>query len=135
MMLVVWLFTLASGTVNACLLEARVSHSQGTLAVQLPATDAVHGIAQNHAVGTVHDEYDPAAEPAKQSCLKACEEGTLSLLKQPSSLDTPHLVLAHFVSAAWFAERHVSTLFSRANDLRIPEYGPPIRVLYSRLAL
>lgn len=135
MMLLVWLFTLASGTANACLVEARISHSRGTLAVHLPATDVVLGTAQDHAVGTVHDEYDPATEPVKKSCIKACEEGSLSLLKQPSSLDTPHLVLAHFVATAWAAERHVSTFFSRSRVLRLPEYGPLIRVLYSRLAL
>ncbi|MBC7702875.1 MAG: hypothetical protein H7274_02870 [Rhodoferax sp.] len=135
MILLVWLFTLASGTANACLLVARVSYSQGTLAVHLPATDAAIATAQVHAVGTAHDEYGPNTEPAKKSCLKACEEGSLSLLKQPFSLDTSHLGLAPFVAIAWAVESHASTLFSRAHDLRLPEYGPPIRVLYSRLAL
>lgn len=135
MMLMVWLFTLVSGTANACLLVARVSHSQGTPAVHLPATVAAIATTQVHAVGTAHEEYDPNTEPAKKSCLKVCEEGSLSLLKQPSSLDTPHLVLAPFVAIAWAVESHVSTLFSRAHDLRLPDYGPPIRVLYSRLAL
>ena len=135
MMLFVWLFTLASGAANACVLEARGSHSHGTPAVHLSATDEVLETAPGHAAGTAHDEHDTDTEFTRESCLKACDAGSQSLLKQPSSLDSPHLELAPFAVTAWAAELGASTLVGRAHDLRLAEHGPPVRVLFSRLAL
>ena len=135
MMLLVWLFALASGAANACALEVRGSHSHGAPAVHLSATDVGLETASGHAAGTAHDEHDTDTESTKESCLKACDAGSQSLLKQPSSLDSPHLERAPFAVTAWAAELDVSTLIGRAHDLRLPEHGPPVRVLFSRLAL
>ena len=135
MMLLVWLFTLASGAANACVLEARGSHSHGAPTVHLAATDVGIETAPGHAARTAHDEHDTDTEPTKESCLKACDAGLQSLLKQPPSLDSPHLALAPFTTTAWAAELDVSALVGRAHDLRLPEHGPPVRVLFSRLAL
>ena len=115
MMVLVWLFTLAAGAANACVLEARASH--------------------NHGADTVYDEHDTDTQSTKQSCLKACDAGAQSLLKQPSSLDSPHLKPVPFAVTAWAANLHVSTLVARAHDWRLPEHGPPVRVLFSRLAV
>lgn len=134
-MLLVWLFTLASGVANACVLEARGSHSHGAPAAHLSATDAALEAAPGHAGRTAHDEHESDTEPTKQSCLKACDAGSQSLLKQPSSLDSPHLELTPFAVTAWAAEPSASMLVGRAHHLRLPEHGPPVRVLFSRLAL
>ena len=135
MMLLVWLFTLASGAANACVMEARGSHSHGAPTVHLAATDVGIETAPGHAAGTAHDGHGTDTESTKESCLEACDAGAQSLLKQPSSLDSPHLELAPFAVTAWAAEPDVSTLVGRAHDLRLPEHGPPVRVLFSRLAL
>lgn len=135
MMLLVWLFTLASGAANACVLEERGSHSHGAPAVHLSAADAALETAPGHAAGTAHDEPDTDTEPTKESCLKACDAGSQSLLKQPPSLDSPHLELARFAVTAWATEPRASTLVGWAHDLRLSEHGPPVRVLFSRLAL
>ena len=135
MMLLVWLFTLASGAANACVLEVRGSHSHGAPAAHLSAMGVGLETAAGHAAGSAHDEHDTDTEPTKDSCLKACDAGSQSLLKQPPSLDSPHLALAPFTTTAWAAELDVSTLVGRAHDLRLPEHGPPVRVLFSRLAL
>ena len=76
---------------------------------------------------------------AKESCLKACGDGSQTLLKHASSVDLADPELASFVAAAWAAawgaEVHVAPAPGRAHDFRLPERGPPIRVLFSRLAL
>ena len=134
-MLLVWLSTLASGAANACVLEARGSHSHGAPAVHLSVTDVGPETAPGHAAGTAHDEHDTDTQPTIESCLTACDAGSQSLLKQPFSLDWPHFEPALFAVTAWAAEPDGSTLLGRAHSLRIPEHGPPARVLFSRLAL
>ena len=134
MMLLVWLFTLASGAATACALEVRGSHSHGVPAVHLSAMDEGLETAPGHVAGTAHVEHDTDTESTKESCLKACDAGSQSLLKQPSSLDTPNFELAPFAVTAWATELDASTLVRRAHDLRLPEHGPPVRVLFSRLA-
>lgn len=121
-MLIVWLFTLASGAVNACVQEARGGHSQdhGAPAVHLSATGVELETAPGHAAGTARDEHDTGAESTNKSCLKACDAGSQSLLKQPSSLDSPHLERAPFAVTVWAAESDDSTLVDRAHDLQIP---------------
>ena len=135
MMLLVWLFTLASGAANACVLEARGSHSHGAPAVHLSAMNVELETAPGHAAGTASDEHDTDTASTKDSCLKACDAGSQSLLKQPSTLDSPHLEPAPFAVTAWAAEPGASTLLGQAHDLRLAEHGPPVRVLFSRLAL
>ena len=135
MMLLVWLFTLASGAANACVLEARGSHSHGGPTVHLSAMDGELETASGHTAGAAHNDHDIDTEPTKESCLTACDAGAQSLLKQPSSLDSPHLEPAPFAVTAWAAELGASTLVGRAHDLRLAEHGPPVRVLFSRLAL
>ena len=142
-MLFVWLFALASGVANACLLEPHGVHDHGSPLSHLSASGTTPGLAGNHAQGLAHDdgnsdsgpgsEHGPA--PAKESCLKACDEGSQSLLKHAYSFDFADPGLAPLMAAAWAAEVHLAPASGRPHDFRLPERGPPIRVLFSRLAL
>ena len=135
-MLFVWLFALASGVANACLLEPHGVDDHGSpLLSHLSASGTTPGLAGDHAQGLAHDDGDSGPAPVKQSCLKACDEGSQSLLKHAYSFDFADPGLAPFVAAAWAAEVQVAPALGRAHDFRLPERGPPIRVRFSRLAL
>ena len=99
-MLFVWLFALASGVANACLLEPHRVHDHGLPLSHMSATGATLGIAGDHAESFAHDDGDSDTGPAKKSCLKACDEGSQSLLKNPSSFDLADPGLPPLVAGA-----------------------------------
>ena len=134
-MLFVWLFALASGLANACLLEPHGAHDHGSPLPHLSASGTTLGIAGDHAEGLTHDDGDSNTGPAKESCLRACDDGSQTLLKHASSFDLADPGLAPFVAAAWAPGANLAPAPGLAHDFRLPERGPPIRVLFSRLAL
>lgn len=85
MVLMVWLFALASGVANACLLEARQTHSH--IAAATSSKGAAHAsvIVPGHTgadgVGVGVDESH-----FKAPCLKVCDDGTRSFPKQDSTV-------------------------------------------------
>ena len=134
-MLFVWLFAMASGVANACRLESHGHHDHASPLSHPSATVATLGVADDHARGLTHDHGDTGTGPTKESCLKACDEGSQSVLKHSSGSDFADPALAPFVAVAWTDVMHVAPAGSRAHDFRLPERGPPLRVLFSRLAI
>jgi hypothetical protein len=134
-MLFVWLFALASGVANACLLEPHGAHDHGSPLSDLAAEEPTLGVTGHHAEGRAHDDDDTGGTPSKKSCLKACDEGSQSLLKHTSSYDLVDPGLAPFEALAWAVTEDFAPAPGQAHEFRLPERGPPIRVLYSRLAL
>lgn len=130
--LLVWLFALASGVAKACLLEAPDAHS--TAAKGLPATTDqghVEWLARRGAGGGHHD----GADSTKESCLKVCNDGTHALPKACSGIDHLDPGPAALVATLWTATPPVFSALGRPDELAIPLIGPPFRVRYSRLAL
>jgi len=140
-MLFVWLFALASGLANACMMEPQGVRDHGSALSHPSATGTVLGSAGHDGEGLTHDmtqdDGDSDTGLVKQSCLKVCHDASQTLLKHASSVDSAGPGLAPFVHAAWAAEEHVALGCApeRAHDFQLPERGPPIRVLFSRLAL
>ncbi|NDP48357.1 MAG: hypothetical protein GZ085_08195 [Sulfuriferula multivorans] len=131
--LLVWLFALASGVANACLLEARGTHSHGSSVAYSSATEAAFGISAGHA-GAIAS-HDAGSGASKALCLKVCDDRSQSLLKQQSGFDLTDPGRAPFVVLVWIAATPVVSAPSRVDDLQPPAPGPPIRVRFSRLAL
>ncbi len=134
-MLFVWLFALASGVANACLLVPYRVHDQGSPLSHPAPEHAAVGVTGHHTGGVAHDDDDSDSVPSRESCLKACDEGSQTMLKHATSFDLIDPGLAPFVAVAWAAEMRVAPEPGRAHDFRLPERGPPVRVLFSRLAL
>jgi hypothetical protein len=132
-MLVVWLFALASGVANACLLEARGTHSHDAPVTQSSATEARPEISAGH--GGVIASHDAGADASKVSCLKVCDDGSQSLPKQPSSFNVTDPGLALFVTVVWTAAVLDLPAPSGANDLGHAVPTLPVRTRFSRLAL
>ena len=130
-MLLVWLFAIATGVSNACLLETHEPHN----ASQMSAATASHAhVAQvDHAAASAGHDEDAAS--TKELCLKACDDGTNTLLKAHSGVDHADPDHAPLVATLWTAVPPVVSALRRLDDLAIALFGPPFRVRYSRLLL
>lgn len=130
-LLLVWLFAVASGIANACVLKTHGDHA-GVVATE--AFEAVHAhsalVAQ-----TVAAEHDDELDVSKAPCLKVCDDGTKLLIKQQTSLDLDDPSPVFPVSVLWTAVIPVVTFPGQRDGLQAIAHGPPIRVRYSRLTL
>jgi hypothetical protein len=133
LVLLVWLFALASGIANACLLEAHGTHSHVAPVTQASALGAMPEISAGHA--GVIASHDVGAEASEVVCLKVCDDDSQSLLKQPSSFDLTDPGLGLFVAVVWIAAVLNLSAPSRANDPGQPVSRLPLRTRFSRLAL
>ena len=133
--MLVWAFALASGMANACLLEtqgkhahAAASHSSDAHHAHVPANDAVAGNA-------IAIERDEDADAPKESCLKACDDGSNAQIKLLTGVDLIDPGLVPLIAFAWRAALPVGLARSRFHELRVSVTGPPFRLRYSRLTL
>ena len=130
--LLVWLFALASSVANACFLQTYEPHAGTTqmspAAASLPSAEvpARRGTDAGH-------QDDP--DSSKESCLKVCKDGTHTLPKVYAGVDHIDPGPALLIATLWTGTGHVVPVPGRMDDLAIPIVGPPPRVRYARLAL
>ena len=130
--MLVWLFALASGMANACLLESAGTHAHTTKAGHLEATGSLGASAASSADV---DDHDDDSDAARESCLKNCDDGSNAPVKLQIGSDLSDPGMVPLVAIVWDSStRTASTSFSLA-DLQPPIVGPPFRVRYSRLTL
>ena len=129
--LLVWLFALASGMTNACLLDAPGKHPHVAAAhsAEPPHTHVIGG----HAAA-VDDDGDHQ-DSSRESCLKACDDGANAQVKLQAGADLIDPGLAPFVVILWNATTTVASVSSRYDILQVLIVGPPFRTRYSRLTL
>ena len=131
--LLVWLFALASGVANACLLSVAETHSVA-MAVALPKTAPAPVELAGHL--KAHAGHGDDSNSSKAPCLKVCDEGSQSLPKVQAAVDQTDPGPAPLVAILWTASAPVVELPHRLlDDRQISIAGPPLRVRYSRLAL
>jgi hypothetical protein len=132
MVLLVWLFALASGVANACLLEVRETHSH---VVAAGYSEAAHAspILPGHA-GAVADGID--VSQFKAPCLKVCDDGSRSFPKQELTLAQSDPGPAPLLAVLWTISAASVVLAPRSIDDPQPATPAlPVRVRFSRLAL
>jgi hypothetical protein len=130
--LLVWLFALASGVANACLLETPELHSKAVNG-SAPTTSGAPADRVGHLGASAG--HDDDSDSTKESCLKVCDDGTHTLPSAYSSVDHTDPGPAPLVATLWTGSPQVVSALRRLGDLAIPIVGPPFRVRYSRLAL
>lgn len=131
--LLAWLFALASGIANACLLEeGRGTHSH---AADIDASPHAHAVAEPSEQATNIDSDTDQSPTAKALCLDACDDRTHSLPKQDPSLDQPDLAPLTVFAIVWIATQPISSAVRLDRDNHADPFGIPIRVRYSRLTL
>lgn len=132
MVLLVWLFALASGVANACLLEARETHSHVATAGSSETTHAP-AVLLDHARAVA--DHDDDSHTFKAPCLKACDDGSHSLPKPDLTVVQADPGPAPLLALLWTAATPVVPALRRMDDMQPATPGLPIRVRYSRLAL
>lgn len=136
--MLVWLFALASGVANACLLSVPETHSMATTAARVTTANAAKTApAPVDLAGHLkaHAGHDDDSNISKAPCLKVCDDGSQSLPKVQAAVDQTDPGPAPLVAILWTASAPVVESPRRLDDLQIPTAGPPLRVRYSRLAL
>jgi len=131
MVLLAWLFALASGVTNACLLEAGGTDSHLAAA---GSSETVHAVAllPGHAGAVAHGVDD---SHLKAPCLKACGDRSRSLPKQDLTVAQPDPGSASLVAVLWSAVAPAVPRLRQMDDRQPATPGLPVRVRYSRLAL
>ena len=130
--MLVWMFALASSVANACLLETAEPQSRAAKKSAATTTQAAtESLARLGSDAGHHGDLDGT----KESCLKVCDDGARALPKADSSVDHNDPGPAPVVATLWTASQHVVSAPRRADDLATPIVGPPLRVRYSRLTL
>jgi hypothetical protein len=131
-MMLVWLFALASGMANACLLASPETHAHATKAGHHEAAGSSHALA-GHPAGV--DDHDDDVDAAKESCLKTCDDGSNGPVKLQIGSDLSDPGAAPLVAIVWDSSTSTAPLSFSLDDMPPPLVGPPFRVRYSRLTL
>ena len=132
MVLLVWLFALASGVANACLLEARETHAHIATAEY---SEAAHTPALSPGHAATVPDHDDGSHAAKAPCLKVCDDGSHSLPKPDLKVAQPDPRPAPLVAVLWTPAMAVIVAPGQVDDRQPAIAWLPIRVRYSRLAL
>ena len=139
--LLVWLFAVASGVANACLLQASDGqpapgvHAHGAMAASAASAasgDPTAVPAGHFEAGDAHDDDTRAAAPL---CLKVCDEGSTALLKLQAPVDLSDPGMAPLVVVVWNPAASGTSGPCWRVDAQPPPAGPPFRDRYCRLAL
>ena len=129
MMLLVWLFAVASGIVNACVLEAHGDDAKVFTSEALETANA-HNAPAGH-TPNADDELDISVAP----CLKACDDSSQALIKLKAFVDWADRDPALTDSMLWAAAIQVTSSHRHLDSSVSATSKPPVRVRYSRLAL
>ena len=115
-MLLLWLFAVSSGIVNACVLEP-------------------HGTAAT--VGHVETlvGHNGTLDPSMAPCLKVCDDSSQALIKLKAFFDLADRGPALTDSTLWAAAIQVVSARRHRDSSAAATSEPPVRVRYSRLAL
>ncbi len=132
MVLLVWLFALASGVANACLLEARQTHSHIAAATLSEADTQASVILPGH-TGAVADGIDESHY--KAPCLKVCDDGTRSFPKQDSTVAQADPGPALLVLVLWDTVAPVIPALRQMDYEQPATPELPIRLRFPRLAI
>jgi len=130
--LLVWLFALASGVANACSLETSRPHS---MAAEGSAAMTSHAPAELHAHSGAGAGHHDVSDSTKESCLKVCDDGTHTVRNMQSGVDHTDPGPAPLIATLWTASPPVIVVPHQLDDLAPSIVWPPFRVRYSRLAL
>ena len=130
MVLLTWLFALASGVANACLFETPTTHVHVVAAASEGAR--VSAVMAGH-TGAVADDGDESST-ANAACLKVCDESSNALATQLSRAlaDTGP---APLVKVLWPVAAADRVAPSPPGDPWPTATKLPLRLRYSRLAL
>ena len=133
MVLLLWLFALASGVANACLLEVRETHSHAAAAESVDAAQ-MPVILPGHA-GAVADDSGVGEAHLTAPCLKVCDDGSRFLPIQASTVAHADPGPTLLVMVLWSTSAPDVPVLGQIDDEQPATPELPIRVRFSRLAI
>ena len=116
MMLLLWLFAVSSGIVNACALEP-------------------HGTAVTVGYAATLVGHDGTLDASMAPCPKVCDDSSQALIKLQAFFDLADSGPALPESMLWAAAMQVVLAHRHTDSSPTATSEPPVRVRYSRLAL
>ncbi len=122
LVLLLWLFALASGVANACLLDAPRTTYQVVMAGSSGTDRAISG----------HGDFNHSSST---TCLKVCDDNSRSLPKPDSGIDQADPGPAPVVAVLWNAAIPMVPVLRTTAGLQPATAGLPVRIRYVRLAL
>ena len=84
---IVWVFALASGLSNACLLEVSGAHTHAT---KHGHAEAAHEAAKSTEDAMADGNHHDDADSSKEACLKSCDDGSNAPVKLKASFGLLH---------------------------------------------
>ena len=133
LVLMAWLFALASGIANACLLEG----ARGTHAHAAGVEESPHTHAATEPLGHAPDIAGNTDESptTRALCLDACDDRAHAQVKQHASPDQPHLAPLTVIASIWLATQPMASMVRLQRDNHAEPFDVPIRIRYARLTL
>lgn len=132
--LFLWLFALATGWANACLLQTRGTHlhiaPHGDAAANAGVT-----VSAGHVGAVAADDGDFDSSSQKRPCQKFCDDGSQSLAKFSAGIDLTNPGMAAITVLAWRTTDPSAPSSRHVRGLQPPIAAPPIRQRFSRLTL
>ena len=133
-MLLVWIFGLASGFANACLFEQPGTHLHAAITIPAEAHAANYHSLKAHQHTEVLPDAEDESQATEQLCPNVCDDSSRSLPKVYSSSQIdpgPPVVVA----VLWSATAPDQLQHHQPNDAQRVTSSLPLRVRYARLAL
>ena len=115
-MLLLWLFAVSSGIVNACVLEP-------------------HGTAAMVGHTETRVGHDGTLDASRAPCLKACDDSSQALVKLQAFFDLADRGPALPDSMLWAAATQIASFHRHMERSPTATSEPPARLRYSRLSL
>ena len=131
--LLVCLFAITSGLVNACVLEARGTHRHESATAHPFAEKAVAAISAFHTYVIASQGAD--SDTSRAPCLKVCDDGSQSVVKTKLGVDSADPGAAPLIGLVWAVAASPLLALRPVDLLQSPEPGVPIRVRFARLTL
>lgn len=129
-MLLLWLFAVSSGIVNACVLDPH--GTDAPVAGFQPSAHATAAMPGHAETGADHEGHQ---DSSKAPCTKVCDDGSQALIKQQPSFDVTDRGPALTDSIHWIAAASIVAADCPLGDPPKATSEPPVRLRYSRLAL
>lgn len=129
--LLLWLFALAAGVANACLLEVSPTHHSGGIAGAPATFDPVRLAGDAQAATGYHDDSGTPKAP----CLTASDDGSRLAPKALSRMEHTDPGPAPVTAVQWSAVTVASSTLRRIARLATRVSGLPVQLRFARLAL
>ena len=131
MVLLAWLFAVASGVANACLLESP-HHDLHASAAAASAVDLPDHLAAHSGDIAAHSDDVHTSSPP---CQKVCDDTPQSLPKALSGVDQTNPGMSPPIVLLWSATAPIAVGSRRTAKVQPAMPELPIRLRYTRLAL